>query len=643
MLLDAPSDVSVLLQFHNQTNASLETPSTSDRRFFLTKAPVNQIPLNAMRITPDMLPLVDITQGDINTIAKQVEGGIANIQDIYALSPLQDGILFHHIATTKGDPYLVTTNMSFDSMDMLDSYLYAFQKVVNRHDILRTSFIWEHLSSPVQVVLRQAPMSITELPLSLKDGPVLEQLMSRFDPCECRINLTQAPLIQFTIAQDGDGCWILVRLMHHLIDDQYSLNQIQFEVQALLEGQEERLQPPQPFRDYIAQTRSGPSIEDHELFFTKMLAEIDVPTISYGVPHLHDGELDMTESYLMLPQDLNNRLRGHAKGMGVSLARMCHLAWALVIARTSGQEKVVFGTVISGRQRAGSVGYTVGPFVNTLPIRVDINNTSVVESLRGIDADISALLEHEHASLALAQRCSGVPVGIPLFNSLFNYRRNTTQYNNISFEDGIPYPETQERTNYPLAMVVEDIGNNLRLIAQVIKPLDPARVSGYMSQVLQSLADALDHTPKMQVRDLEILPATEQEVLIQSWNNTDAAYPDDICIHRLFENQVKLSPGAIAVVYEDKSLTYHELNERSNRRAIRLRDRGVQPGDFVATMLERSFELIITQIATLKLGAAYVPIDPKAPADRQSFIINDCGAQVLVIGENTKAPVESEE
>ncbi|KAF9346253.1 hypothetical protein BGX26_002258, partial [Mortierella sp. AD094] len=634
MLLDTPSDVSMnnfaLLESHNQTNASLENPSTSDRQFFSTRAPVNRISRNTVMITPDMLPLVDITQDDIDTIVKQVEGGITNIEDIYALSPLQDGILFHHIATTNGDPYLVTTNMSFDNKDILDRYLDAFQKVVNRHDILRTAFIWEHLSRPVQVVLRQAPVSIAELKLNPEDGPALEQLMARFDPCKCRINLTKAPLIQFTIAQDGDGRWILVRLMHHLIDDQYSLTQIQFEVQALLEGQEERLQSPQPFRDFIAQTRSGPSVEDHELFFTKMLADIDTPTISYGLPHVHDDELGLTESYLMLPQDLNNRLRGHAKRMGVSLARMCHLAWALVIARTSGQEKVIFGTVISGRQRAGSVGYIIGPFINTLPIRVDINHASIVESLYGIQADITALLEHEHASLALAQRCSGVPVGMPLFNSLFNYRRNTTNHNNISSDNGMKFPETQERTNYPLAMVVEDGGDNLGLIAQVINPLDPARVCGYMSQALQSLADALDHSPKMQVRDLEILPPAEHEMLIRSWNTTGAAYPDNLCIHQLFENQVEQTPDAIAVVYEDEELTYHELNARANSLAHYLIDLGVKPDSLVAFSVDRSLAMIIGLMAVLKAGGAYVPLDPTFASERLYDILTDASPSILV-------------
>ncbi|KAF9358649.1 hypothetical protein BGX26_001214, partial [Mortierella sp. AD094] len=489
------------------TSLRISASSALDQKFFSAKAPPNQISLNTTCITPDLLPLIDITQGDIDMIVKQVKGGVANIQDIYALSPLQDGILFHHITTTKGDPYLVITHMSFDDRDTLDRYLDAFQKVINRHDILRTAFVWKDLSKPAQIVLRHASTSIDELPLRLTDGPILEQLMARFNPSVCRIDLTQAPLIQFAVAQDGDGRWILVRLMHHLIDDQYSLTQINFEIQALLGGQEEKLRSPQPFRDFIAQTQSGPSAEDHELFFTKMLAEIDTPALPFGLPPVRDDELDMTESHLMLPPDLNTSLRNHAARMGVSLARMCHLAWALVIARISGQEKVVFGTVISGRQRAGSVGYTMGPFINTLPIRIDINSSSVIESMNRIQAEISALLEHEHAPLALAQRCSSVPIGMPLFNSLLNYRRNV----DISHFDGIQSLRTRERTNYPLTIFVEDGGDSLGLTSQAIKPIDPLRICGYMSQALQSLVEALEHSPNMYIQDLKILPDAEHE------------------------------------------------------------------------------------------------------------------------------------
>ncbi|KAF9434449.1 hypothetical protein BGZ76_008002 [Entomortierella beljakovae] len=611
----------------------------------MTGAPRNLITPSTTRITPELLPLIDLTQDDIDLIVSQVEGGIENIQDIYVLSPLQDGMLFHHMMATVGDPYLVTIRLSFDSKDILDRYLASAQKVVDRHDILRTAIMWESLSAPAQVVLRHARLSITELSLDPMNGSILDQLVKLTDPRQHRIDLTKAPLIQFVIAQDVDDRWILVELIHHIIDDNSTMALMMNEIQTFMKFPGQIMPEPVPYRNLIAQVRSGSNTEALEQFFSKMLAEIDTPSLPYGLLDVHGEGMDVTESHHMLPQDLNDRLRGHAKRMGVSVASICHLAWAQVISKTSGEERVVFGTVLFGRMQGGSGSErAMGMFINTLPIRIDVGSGSVEESVRRTQADLAALFEHEQATLALAQRCSGITPGIPLFSSLLNCRHKAANPTQSSYSmNGIRFIEGQERTNYPFTMSVDDNDKEFKVTSQAACPVDASRICGYMQQALQSLVNALDHTPKMQVRNLDIVPVVERQMLIRSWNSTDVAYSDVTCIHQLFENQVKLSPDAIAVVYGDQSLTYRELNDRSNRCAVQLWNRGVQPGDFVATMLERSFELIITQIATLKLGAAYVPIDPKAPPNRQSFIINDCGAKLLVIEESANAPVESEE
>ncbi|KAF8944472.1 hypothetical protein BGZ46_006252, partial [Entomortierella lignicola] len=179
--------------------------------------PKNLITTDTERITPDLLPLIDLTQSDIDHIVKSVPGGSANIQDIYALSPLQDGILFHHLMSKSGDPYLLFISTAFSDRESLDQYLTTIQKIVDRHDIMRTSFVWENISTPAQVVWRKAPLSVTELQLDPADGPIAQQLKSRFDPLYHRIDLTQAPLLRFVTAQESDGRWILIQLQHHLI------------------------------------------------------------------------------------------------------------------------------------------------------------------------------------------------------------------------------------------------------------------------------------------------------------------------------------------------------------------------------------------------------------------------------------------
>jgi hypothetical protein len=207
--------------------------------------------------------------------------------------------------------------------------------------------------------------------------------------------------------------------MHHLVGDHSTLEVMQSEVQAFVEGRDDVLPAVQPFRNLVAQARLGVSQEAHERFFTDLLAEVEEPTLPFGLAEVHRDGTQVIEMHQMLPQELNDRLRAQAKRLGVSLASVCHLAWAQVLGRSSGQQRVVFGTVLFGRMQAGEgADSAMGLFINTLPLRVDLAGCGVQNSVCDTHARLAALLEHEHASLVLAQRCSGVPAGTPLFRAL---------------------------------------------------------------------------------------------------------------------------------------------------------------------------------------------------------------------------------
>ncbi|KAF9109613.1 hypothetical protein BGX27_007414, partial [Mortierella sp. AM989] len=627
VLFDTPI-LSALAQSINKSNDIIEIPA-------------NLITYDTSRITPDLLPLIDINQDDIDLIVNQVEGGIANIQDIYALSPPQDGILFHHIMSAERDPYMLVVKMSFDNRGILDRYLGAVQKVIDRHDILRTAILWENLSTPAQVVLRHATLSVTEILLDPMVGPIDDQLARLTDPREHRINLTQAPLIRFIIAQDIDGSWIAVLLNHHTIGDHTTIAAMAVEIQAFMEGQGHTLPVPQPYRNLIAQIRSGPDAEVHRKFFTRMLADIDTPALPYGLSNVHLDGLDVVESHLVLPQDLNNRLRGHARRMGVSLASLCHLAWAQVISKTSGQERVVFGTVLLGRMQGGSGSdRAMGMFINPLPIRIDIGSLSAEECVRQIQNELAALLEHEHASLALAQRCSNIPPGTSLFSSLFNYRHNTAEASDASRATGMRIIDAQERSNYPFDMSVEDGGNTLGLTAQVIKTLDPSTICEYMRQALESLAEALEVKPDTSVRYLEILPLYERQFLLETWNNTQKGYSGHKCIHHLFESQAAVSPDSPAVVFGNQITTYSELNERANSLAHRLMELGVYPDMPVALCVDRSLAMIVGLLAILKAGGVYVPLDPTYPSASLAYMLSDISPRFIVADSRGKTALK---
>ncbi|HEY0022716.1 MAG TPA: non-ribosomal peptide synthase/polyketide synthase [Longimicrobium sp.] len=592
----------------------------------------NAIPEGSTSITPEMLPLVDLTQEEIDRIVAQVPGGAANVQDIYPLAPLQEGFLFHHLMSEEGDPYLVSSMTEFDTRARLDQYLAALQAVIDRHDILRTAIAWEGLREPVQVVWRHAPLVVDEVELDAGAGEVAGELLRRYDPRRHRMELGRAPLLRVHTAEDrASGRWVLLMLRHHLTGDHESLEVLQEEVTAHLLGQESELPAPLPFRNYVAQACLGVSRDEHERFFRAMLGDVEEPTAPYGLLDVWGEGRGIGEARIPVADELAARLRKRARVLGVSAASLCHLAWAQVLARLSGRQDVVFGTLLFGRMQGGEGAERVmGPFINTLPVRIGVQDDGAEAAVRRTHALLADLLRHEHASLALAQRSSGVAAPAPLFTSLLNYRHGAAPKRSRQARKGMRGVGAQERTNYPVVLSVDDLGEAFSLAAQVAAPVDAERVCHLMHTALERLVEALEIAPGRAVGSLDVLPEAERRQVVDEWNRTDAEYPAHVPIHRLFEEQAERTPGAVAVVDEDRSLTYAELNARANRLAHHLRAMGVGPDARVAILVPRSTELVVCELAILKAGAAYVPIDPAFPAERIAFMVADSGAPLVL-------------
>nr|WP_279653831.1 condensation domain-containing protein [Pseudomonas morbosilactucae] len=428
--------------------------------------PVNGILPGCTRITPSMLTLVQLDQEAIDRLVASVPGGAANVQDIYPLAPLQEGILYHHASAGQGDPYVMQAHFAFDHRPRLEAFAQALQAVIERHDILRTAVLWEGLETPLQVVWRQATLALQEVPLAPADGDILEQLHQRFDARHYRLDVTQAPLIRLAYAEDpANQRLVAVLLFHHMALDHSALDVVRQEMCALLLGQGHLLGPAVPFRNYVAQARLGMGEEEHEAFFRQMLGDIDEPTLPFG---LHDVQGDgsaIDEFSLPLDPQLCQGLRAQARQLGVSAASLFHSAWAQVLGALSGKRKVVFGTVLMGRmQGGGDNDRALGMFINTLPFRVDLDGCTVQDGVKAAHARLTTLLRHEHAPLALAQRCSGVSAPAPLFSSLLNYRHSAPASGNlITAWQGISSLNSEERTNYPLTMSVDDLGQGFVL------------------------------------------------------------------------------------------------------------------------------------------------------------------------------------
>ncbi len=393
----------------------------------------------------------------------------------------------------------------------------------------------------------------------------------------------------------------------------------------------------------MAQARLGVSLEEHEAFFRGMLGDVEEPSAPFGLLDVQGDGSEIEEARVALPAELAGRLRKRARALGVSAASLFHLAWGLVVARASGRAEAVSGTVLFGRMQGGAdVDRAVGMFINTLPIRLPAGDEGAEAAVRRVHGLLAELLRHEHAPLALAQRCSGVPAPAPLFTALLNYRHSGgggAEAGAAAAWEGVRALGGEERTNYPLAFDVDDFGEAFALTAQTPPEVGAARVCAFMLTALEGLAAALEQAPDTPLRSIGVLPEAERHRVVVEWNATDADYPSDKCIHELFEAQAEKAPDAVAVVYEGRQLTYGELNAQANRLAHHLRGLGVKPDTLVAICVERSLEMVAGLLAILKAGGAYVPLDPAYPAERLAFMLADSAPAAVLTDAASRAAV----
>ncbi|SHM69480.1 AMP-binding enzyme C-terminal domain-containing protein [Duganella sacchari] len=524
------------------------------------------IPEGTQTITPDMLPLVTLEPAQIDQLVRATPGGAANIQDIYPLAPLQEGILFHHRVQAEGDMYVIPTLLRFDSRARLDGFVAALNQVIARHDILRTAVHWEGLTDPVQVVWRQAHVEVQMLAADPHAGDVLSQLQAYADPRHLRLDVRRAPMLAaYAIADTSTQTWLLQLLHHHLILDHTASALLIEEIVLMLEGRPAALPAPVPFRRFVAQARQGMDLTRHEEYFRRMLGDVDEPTAPFGVLDVQGTEARIGKATAQLTPALAARLRAQVKIRGVSAASLFHLAWAKVLSLCTGREDVVFGTVLFGRMLGGaSIARAIGMFLNTLPLRVRLDTDQVEQGLKRTHGALIELLRHEHAPLPLAQRCSALPANTPLFTSLLNYRYSHEEEGGGVILEGIEHLGGHDRTNYPFVLHVDDLGESFTLSVEIHDSVPAQRVAAFMLQSLEGLVDALERNPQQPLTQLQALPAAERQQVLYGFNETATDYPAAL-LHELVEQQVARTPDAIAVRFEQHQLSYAALNAQANQ------------------------------------------------------------------------------
>jgi amino acid adenylation domain-containing protein len=599
----------------------------------------SKIPVGAEAIRPEMLTLLKLTQEEIDQIVDVVPGGASNIQDIYPLLPLQEGMLFYHLMQTKGDIYLSRVVISFNNRKRLDDFLAALHHVIARHDVLRTAFLWEGLTHPVQVVFRRAELPVSELSAV---EHAFDVLMTHTNVQDLRLDIRKAPLMTAHVIEDrAHDQWLLALNDHHLISDHVTLEIVMAEVQALMmQGGQLSLPPSLPFRNIVAQMHKTP-VAEHQAYFSQMLEDINEPTAPFGVMDTQlSGGVTISEHERLSPE-WSQRVRDCARRLMISPPALFHVAWALVLARCTGRDDVVFGTVLSGRlQGEAGIEHALGMLINTLPVRISLGQGTVSDVVRESHARLLSLLAHERASLSLAQQCSSIEPSLPLFTTLMNYRHNAPSTGDGGLPlsvPGVKVLHVEESSNYPIAVMVDDYQQDFALGVQCAEGLNVEQLLVYFRNAVESVTTALEKRSTAKAISLDILPTQERQRLLVTLNESDVDYPRGSCIHELFEGQVRQTPNAAAVLHQSMVLDYRTLNSRANQLAHYLRAQGVCAGDLVAISIERSLDLIVGLLAILKAGAAYVPLDATYPDDRLNYMLADSAPAVVL----TQAPMRT--
>ncbi len=595
----------------------------------------------------------ELTPSDISYKGMSVEGldsllsemgAAGEIDNVYALTPMQKGMLFHSQLDSQAaanDAYF--EQVSYDMRGRIDigNFAESLNMLVRRHEVLRTHFYFGRDTEPLQVVYRNRDCGFYYEDLRELDSDTRGIWLKNFklEDKARGFDLRRDVLMRIAILRTGEDSYHIVWSFHHIVMDGWCLSLINKEVfesyAALQEGRVPELAPAVPYSRFIewleAQDRKA-ATDYWSSYLSGYEQQTALPAVKSG---RKSGGYTASDWVTVLERELTLRVEETAKRYQVTMNTLLQTVWGIVLQKYNNHRDVVFGSVVSGRPSdiIGVEGI-IGLFINTIPVRIlSEAGESFAEVMKKTQEQ--ALASHAYDTYPLFEIQALTDQKQDLINHIMVFENYPVDEQVEEMEiDGqelspISNVVALEQTNYDLNVVVmpgECVKIRFMYNALNYDQTDIERLHGHFVNLLeQTLLN-----PNVRVEELELVTAAEKQQITGEFNDTSSAYPDNQTIHKLFEEQAERTPDHIAVALGHQTLTYRELNETANRLARTLWDAGVKPDEPVGILTERSLDMITGTLAILKAGGAYVPIDSQYPEDRIRYMLEDSGAKLLL-------------
>ncbi|MGG2637722.1 non-ribosomal peptide synthase/polyketide synthase [Pseudomonas aeruginosa] len=580
-------------------------------------------------LTPSDFPLARLDQARLD----QLPLAPCEVEDLYPLSPMQQGMLFHSLYQQEAGDYINQLRVDVDGLHP-ESFRAAWQAALDEHDVLRSGFLWQGaFETPLQVVRKRV-----EVPFSVLDWRGREDLAAALDELaagEGRLgfDLSEAPLLRLVLVRTDEERYHLIYTNHHILMDGWSNSQLLGEVLQRYRGET----PPRSggrYRDYIAWLQRQDAALA-EAFWLPRLRQLDEPTrLGQSIAQAKQRGKGYAERLRELDGEQTRRLAELAREQKITVNTLVQAAWLMLLQRYTGQDSVAFGATVAGRPaELNGIEEQIGLFINTLPvIATPLPQQSLASWLQAVQGENLALREFEHTPLYDIQRWAGQG-GEALFDNILVFENYpVSQMLQQQASQGLAFGAVgnHEQTNYPLTLSVS-LGQRLELqFAYDREHFDDASVARLDRHLTHLLAQMVERPASTCLAEFQLLEAAERRQAIFDWGRNPGRYPDERSVEQLFASRAAMEPERVALLFEERQLSYGELNAQANRLAHRLIELGVGPDVLVGIAVERGLEMIVSLPAVLKAGGAYVPLDPEYPQERLGYMIEDSGIALLL-------------